>query len=239
MKKIIFMSLLTLVCVALTGCSSCHSDKAKQETKDVVYHDYNGVVQDFTAGVSQIQALHRQKMYGLLQDLNAKGYDTPFGYQWRNSRVVFNDTVTSANIDEVKVVAVNDVFYYWIENGDRRGPWVQYINDHVALGSQVPEPINDIWIEDDNLSETPIKLTAEDALQRLKEVNCPIPPAQSMTLRLPIGPCACNAQWVIGDVYDVLFIDAVTGDVSNWNPAFNPQKDAKGGDFGKPLGEWP
>jgi hypothetical protein len=31
----------------------------------------------------------------------------------------------------------------------------------------------------------------------------------------------------------------VTGEVSNWNPAFNPNNKAKGGDFGKPLGEWP
>lgn len=231
MKKFIFMSLLTLVCVALTGCSSCHSDKAKQETKDVVYHDYDGVVQDFTAGVSHIQALHRQTMYQLAQQGKPVN-----GYQWRNSRVIFNDTLTFDNIDDLHITDINDVFYYWDKD---KGPQVQYINVNVKRGTQIPWPINDVWIEDDNLSETPIKLTAEDALQRLKEVNCPIPPAKSMTLRLPIGPCACNAQWVIGDVNDVLFIDAVTGEVSNWNPAFNPQKDAKGGDFGKPLGEWP
>ena len=60
-----------------------------------------------------------------------------------------------------------------------------------------------------------------------------------MSLRLPVGPVACNAQWVIGDVYDVIFVDAVTGEISDVNPAFKPDNKEGGGDTGEPLGEWP
>lgn len=227
-KSILFGLLLAIACMMTTGCSSCQSEKQKQDecVTTALYHDYDGVVQDFTVGVSQVQALHRQTMFALIDGGE---------YEWRNSRVIFNDTVTAENIDELHVTDINDVFYYWNE----QGPWVQFINTNVKNGTQLPWPINDVWIEDDNLSDQVIKLSAEDALQRLKEVNCPIPPAKSMSLRLPVGPCECNPQWVLGDIYDVIFIDAVTGEVTNWNPAFNPKKGVKGGDFGKPLGEWP
>lgn len=206
------MSLLTLVCVALTGCSSCHSDKAKQETKDVVCHDYDGVVQDFTAGVSHIQALHRQTMYQLAQQGNPVS-----GYQWRNSRIIFNDTLTFDNIDNLHITDINDVFYYWDKD---KGPQVQYVNVNVKRGTQIPWPITDIWIEDDDLSDQPINLSCEEAIMRLKEYNGILPKSYYITLRLPVGPKKCNPQWTFGDQYTVLFIDAVTGEIRDSDPAF-------------------
>jgi len=231
MKKfLLFGFLLAIVSIIATGCNSCKSenkqDAPTEEQVVINSADYDGVVTDFTAGVSHIQALHRQTMFNLIDG-------EPF--QWRNSKVLFNDSITLENIDELKVVEVTDVFFYW----NNEGPHVQFIASNVKKGTLIPPVIYDVWIEDADLSDKEIKLTCEDVLQRLKEWNGVIPPGVSMTLRYPVGPCECNAQWVIGDVYDVIFVDAVTGDISNWDPAFNPHNKAKGGDFGKPLGEWP
>lgn len=224
-KNFIFGLLLAIAGIMTTGCSSCQSENPKQES---LYHDYDGVVQDFTAGTAHIQALHRQTMASLTGGKE---------YQWRNSRVILNDTVTMENIDDLHVVAVNDVFFYW---DSQKGPMVQYINSHVKYGVQVPYPINDVWIEDADMSDQPIKLSAEEALMRLKEWNGVLPKdCDFIILRLPVGPNDCNVQWVFGDVYDVLFIDAVTGEIRDYDPSFNPNKKPKGGDFGKPLGEWP
>lgn len=231
MKKfLLFGFLLAIVSIMATGCNSCKSEN-KQDAppeEQVVINgaDYDGVVADFTAGVSHIQALHRQTMFNLIDG-------EP--YQWRNSKVLFNDSINYENIDELKVVEVTDVFFYW----NNEGPHVQFIASNVKNGTIIPPTIQDVWIEDADLSDKEIKLTCEDVLRRLKEWNGLIPPAICMTLRYPVGPCECNAQWVIGDVYDVIFVDAVTGDISNWDPAFNPNNKPKGGDFGKPLGEWP
>ena len=227
MKKII----LFLAAIAMVGLTACESCKSNNEQK-LGATDYDGVVQDFTAGVAHIQALHRQTMFGLVQN----GKSVTGGYEWRNSNVLFNDSIKMETIDDLHVTNVTDVFYYW---NKEKGPQVQYITTDVKKGTLIPPAINDVWIEDADMSEKEIKLNAEDVLKRLKEWNGIIPPANGRSLRYPVGPCECNAQWVIGDVYDVIFIDAVTGEISNWNPAFNPTKGVKGGDFGKPLGEWP
>lgn len=221
MKKSIILSLLlAIVSIMATGCTSCQSENTKQET---VYHDYDGVVQDFTAGVSHIQALHRQKMYNIIQFLKEQGHEIALNnYQWRNSLVILNDTVTAENIDDLHIVSIRDVFYYW---SNKFGPQVQYITDHVVYGTQIPYPISDVWIEDKDMSDAPIKLSAEDALNRLKEWNGILPKdCNFLTLRLPVGPKDCNPQWVFGDVFDVLFIDAVTGEIRTWNPAFSEPK---------------
>lgn len=217
MKRFLFCALAAVLLGAMAGamssCKGCKKGGQVQAAPELpavtsVYHDYDGVVQDFTTGVSQIQALHRQTMFSTLDVKD---------FQWRNSRVVFNEAVTLENIDEVKIVAVNDVFFYWNE----RGPWVQYINSHVMNGVQIPWPINDVWIEDADMSNQPIKLSAEQALARLKEWNGILPKGcNSLTLRLPVGPKDCNLQWVFGDAYDVVFVDAVTGEVRDWDPAF-------------------
>ena len=39
-------------------------------------------------------------------------------------------------------------------------------------------------------------------------------------LRQPLGPKECNPQWVIGNIMQVIFVDAVTGEISDWCPAF-------------------
>lgn len=217
MKKIL-LGLLAVMMLAtaavFTGCNGCKSETKSGggEAAAVVYHDYDGVVQDFTAGVTNIQAMHRQTMYSL-----AGGKE----YQWRNSRVILNDTVTMENIDDLHVVAVNDVFFYW---DSQKGPMVQYINSHVKYGVQIPYPINDVWIEDADMSEQPIKISAEQALMRLKEYNGILPKdCDFIILRLPVGPKDCNPQWTFGDVDDVLFIDAVTGEIRDYDPAF-PQE---------------
>lgn len=219
-KSIILGLLLAIVSIMATGCTFCQSENTKQET---VYHDYDGVVQDFTAGVSHIQALHRQKMYNIIQFLKEQGHEIALNnYQWRNSLVILNDTVTAENIDDLHIVSIRDVFYYW---SNKFGPQVQYITDHVVYGTQIPYPISDVWIEDRDMSNAPIKLSAEEALTRLKEWNGILPKdCNFIILRLPVGPKDCNPQWVFGDVFDVLFIDAVTGEIRTWNPAFSEPK---------------
>lgn len=224
MKKFILMGfLLAIVSIVATGCSSCQSEKQKQgtETEQVTgYHaDYDGVVQDFTAGVDNIVALHRQTAFSLIGGKK---------YEWRNLQVMFNDKITSETLEDLHIVDITSVFYYW-----DNGPWVQNITSNVKEGTLIPARIPGVWVEDNDMSDVKIKLWPEDVIKRLKEWNGIVPPANAMILRLPVGPRRCNAQWVIGNIGKVIFIDAVTGDITDWCPAF-PNPNVNG-----PLGEWP
>ena len=126
--------MLAIVSIMATGCSSCQSENNEQEQVVTSGSDYDGVVQDFTAGVCHIQALHRQTMFELI-----KGEQ----YEWRNSRVLFNDSITFGNIDSLKVVEVTDVFYYWNASD---GPCVQFIASNVEKGTLIPHVIHDVWV---------------------------------------------------------------------------------------------
>lgn len=225
MKKLFIFLTLVLVSIIVTGCSSCHSENEKQETekkseKAMVQADYDGVVQDFTAGVANIVSLHRQTMFRLIGGKQ---------YEWRNLKVVFNENITAETLDDLHIIDVTDVFCYWND----KGPWVQYISSNITKGTIIPAPIHDVWIEDSDMSNVEIKLWPEDVLQRLKEWNGIIPPSKGMILRLPVGPRRCNAQWVLGSMGQPLFVDAITGEITDWCPAF-PNPSVNG-----PLGEWP
>lgn len=222
MKKTILLGfLLAIVSIMATGCS-CQSENKKQEAPEqgqvVTAADYDGVIQDFTAGVANITALHRQTMFTLY------GGES---YAWYETRVLFNDSITWQNIDDLHVVDVTNIFQLFAP------PRCQYVSSNVAKGTIVPPAIPDLWIEDVDMSQAEIKLWPGDVLARLKQWDGVLPPAVGMTLRIPLGPRRCNAQWVIGNIMQVIFVDAVTGEITNWCPAF-PIPNVAG-----PLGEWP
>lgn len=211
MKTTIIMCLLlAVVSIMATGCSSCQSGNEKQDKQETAYHDYDGVTEGFTAGAEHIQALHRETMTATLGIKD---------YEWRNSRVLFDDDITLENIDALHVTDVNDVFFY-----HDNGPWVQYINSSAKNGTQIPWPIQDVWIEDMDMSDDGIRLTVDDALQRLKEWNGTLPPGcKSIVLRHPLGPVPCNPQYVLGTVCVPVFIDAMTGDITDRDPSYFPK----------------
>lgn len=219
MKKNVFLSVLMAIVIGMTAgaVSSCSGCKGEPE-KALLSYDYDGVAQDFTAGVDHIVALHKQTVYNIY-----KGEQ----YAWYETRVLFNDSIKDGNIDDLKVTDVTDIFQLF---GPAR---CQYVSTNVEKGTIIPKPIPDIWIEDCDMSEAEIKLWPEDVLEKLKAWDGIIPPAVGMTLRIPLGPRRCNAQWVIGNIMQVIFVDAVTGDITDWCPAF-PIPGVQG-----PLGEWP
>ncbi len=220
MRKILFCMLTVIAVGMLTSCNGCGSKSAESaDVTPTAANDYDGVVQDFTAGVDHIIALHKQTMFNL-----ANGQE----FQWRNLQVAFNDSIKAETLDCLHITDITDVFFYWSE-----GSWVQYISTNVKKGTIIPDRIRDVWIEDSDMSEVEIRLMPEDVLNRLKEWNGVIPSSWGMVLRLPVGPRNCNAQWVVGNARSPLFIDAVTGEITEWNPAF-PIPNVNG-----PLGEWP
>jgi hypothetical protein len=87
-------------------------------------------------------------------------------------------------------------------------------------------------MEDSPLDKEPVKVTFAEALEKLNQVNFPKPHSRYCVLRKEVGPKDANVQYIFGNSHAQLYVDAVTGEVTDHNPVF-------GGDLGKPLGEWP
>jgi hypothetical protein len=120
-----------------------------------------------------------------------------------------------------------------IERGNGYDTYVykfQHFNDGKVLTDSVPG----FWVENWPLEDKAIKLKYVEAWDKIQQVNFPKPHSKHVTLRNPIGPITINTQWIFGNVKEQIWVDAVTGECKNSNPAFPEEKG-----FKMPLGEWP
>ena len=75
------------------------------------------------------------------------------------------------------------------------------------------------WVEDNPLNNDSI-ISFKEAFDKLMAVNLPKPHSQQVVLRKEVGPVKCNPQYIFGNKKSQIYVDAVTGEVSDKNPAF-------------------
>ena len=220
MKKFSFFGLLLAIAgMMTTGCTGCQSENKEQPK--VTAADYDGVASE-NLNAEHVIAMQRQNMYNL-----AKGKD----FRWFETTIELADFIDSEN-QEGAINEITSVFQTIEESETGADTWVQYIATSAAKGTMIPNPIHSFWMEDSPLDKEPIKITFAEALQKLNEVNFPKPHSRYCVLRKEVGPKDANVQYIFGNSRAQLYVDAVTGEVTDHNPVF-------GGDLGMPLGEWP
>ena len=158
-----------------------------------------------------------------LDYMTAKYGDKDF--RWYESLVLLEDFLDSDA--DMKVAELVNV-YQVAEGGDTHVYKIQ----HLPGSEAVVDSIKGFWIEDFPMNYDEIKLSYDDAFAAFNAVNFPRPHSKHICLRKPIGPQACNSQYVFGNIQSQVWIDAVTGEAKNSNPAFPDG-------FKMPLGEWP
>jgi hypothetical protein len=126
-----------------------------------------------------------------------------------------------------------NIFQKVIERGNGYDTYV-YKFQHFNDGTVLTDSIAGFWIENWPLEDKAIKLKYTEAWDKVMAVNFPKPHSKHVTLRNPVGPVVINTQWIFGNIKEQIWVDAVTGECKNSNPAF---PEAKG--FKMPLGEWP
>lgn len=227
MKKcFLFGFLLAIVSIMATGCNSCKSENKQEDVPvgDVVINvgnDYDGDLGGKLVA-EHVISTQRETMFSL-----AQGKD----YKWFETTIELADWLDAEGQDGT-IAEVTSLFQTIVEEGKCVDTWVQYIATSATKGTMIPQPIHSFVVGDCPLNDTPIKLTFDEALERVMEANCPKPHSRFCVLRKELGPKIVNAQYVFGNLSSQLYVDAVTGVVTDENPAFD-------GDFGKPLGEWP
>ena len=136
----------------------------------------------------------------------------------------------NATSDPVMIV---NVFQKVIERGNGYDTYV-YKFQHFNDGTVLTDSIQGFWIENWPMEDKEIKLKYVEAWDKMLAVNFQKPHSKHVTLRNPIGPVAINTQWIFGNIKEQIWVDAVTGECKNSNPAFPEEKG-----FKMPLGEWP
>ena len=206
--------------MSLTSCNKCTNETSTDQT-DVESVDDSQVVE---LNPEHLIALDRQAMY------NKVGGD----YRWYETCMRLENFLDEDN--DGTLAEVVNVFQAIIQRGEGFDTKV-YKFQHFADGTYAEDSVIGFWIEDFPMNEEAIKVTYKEAYDNLMAVNMPKPHSRYVTLRKQVGPVEANPQYIFGNLHETVFVDAVTGEVFDYNPAFGKPEDGKG--FKMPLGEWP
>jgi hypothetical protein len=210
-------NLFVLVCsLAIISCAGCKGNQESQEQETQAT-----AVAPLT--VEQAISMDREFMY-----LNhAKDY------RWFETDLVLNDWFDSEDCDG-SVESVLNVFQTVIQCSETTYDTMVYKITH-EKGESLVDSVHGFYVEAVILNEEDIKLTYKEAYEVTTKVNLPKPHSKHCTLYKPVGPVDCNPQYVFGNTKQQIWVDAVTGEATDSNPAFKGYESS----FGKPLGEWP
>jgi hypothetical protein len=139
----------------------------------------------------------------------------------------FELTNTVDSLDSFSVSTIQSI--YQVVDTTTSTPTVfvaNYSFDSAAVSWKVLEGA--FWTEDVDLRSKDVKLSPEDAFEVLLKSNVVKPHSRFMVLRCPLGPVACEAQYIFGNTDSgIVYVNAKTGKVTTTDPAFFPDSVAK------------
>ena len=150
-------------------------------------------------------------------------------YVWYESTIVFANFLDEENDGEIK--SITDVFEAVSVQEEGAYDTEIVFSTHAKDTSGI-ETRRGVWFGDFALFEGDIQLTFKEAFERFYESNYPKPHSQYCVLRKEVGPNVSNPQYIFGNATYCIYVDAVTGDVSDKSPAYD------GTDIEKPVTIW-
>lgn len=209
MKKFFVILASLLLMIGVSSCSSCSSD---------VVGGNDNLREPAT--VENLISLDRQSMYSNYAE----------DYRWYETGIQLTNYLDEENDGSYDLVV--NVFQAVEERESGSFDTFVVKFQHVD-GETFEEAVHGFWIEDFPLNDEAIVVTYKEAYDKIMAVNLPKPHTRQVVLRKMIGPKPCNPQWIFGNLNTQIYVDATTGEVRDYNPAF------EGLNLGTPLGEWP
>ena len=154
-----------------------------------------------------------------LVKLDREYMDTTYGeYTWFETCIELEELLNGENASN-EIKGVSSVFQ--VMDSTETGIRTKVIScAHVADTSSV-EVKEGFWVEDLPLNSETISVTFEQAFEKVMQANYPKPESRQVVLRKQLGPVSCNPQYIFGNKKYQLYVDTVTGEVTDKNPAFN------------------
>lgn len=216
MKKI--FGFIALLC-AVIGFTSCNP---KNKKNDCVIDENKKEVANLVP--ENLISMDRQDMF-----MNHSN-----DYRWFETCMKLENFLDEEN--DGKLAEVVNVFQAIEQRSETSFDTKVFKYQHFSDGVNVCDSVIGFWIEDYPLEEETIKISYKEAYDKLMATNMPKPHSRYVTLRKQVGPKDANPQYIFGNLRECIFVDAITGEVRDYNPAF---EDGNGGGFKMPLGEWP
>ena len=139
-------------------------------------------------------------------------------YRWYETCILLKEYLDS-NEASNEITGISNVFQvYRVEDECIDTDVVMYT--HTA-DTAIVDVKHGFWVDDFPLNEELIKVTFEEAYQKVMEVNYEKPHSRQCVIRKPIGPINCNPQYIFGNIHSQIYVDATNGNVTDKNPAFN------------------
>ena len=232
MKKFILFALLSVLLTSTgMGLSSCDPKNKKQTEQkgiahsDTIASDIDGVLPEpAPLVVENLISTDRQDIYLHVQE----------DYKWFVTDIVLEDWLDSDSQDGT-IASVTNIFQTVRDKGQGKDVYVWFYT-HDSAGRYGSYPVEGMWMECFELNDEAIKLRFTDAYDRMMQANYKKPHSKCCVIRKPVGRYACNPQYIFGNKFSQIYVDATTGAVTDKDPAFfGSGKPYLGG----PLGEWP
>lgn len=137
-------------------------------------------------------------------------------YRWFESCILLKNYLDEEN--DGAISEISNVFQVVKEFGKSADVFVVFATH--TPDSTSYEVKDGFWVEDYNMSNEEIKISFKEAYDKIMAVNYPKPHSKHCVLRKQVGPVECNPQYIFGNQTAQLYVDAVTGDVTDKNPAF-------------------
>lgn len=196
---------MAIVCgMAFVSCTGC-ADK-KVVGNDSITND--STVVDSVNYVENAIAMDKENMY------LTYGKD----YKWFETCVVLNEYLDSENTND-SVVGISNIFQILEEKSSKSFDVHVIMYTHVGDSTQV-DVKHGFWVEDKPMNNDSIKVTFKEAYAKMMTANLPKPHSRQCVLRKEVGSKECNPQYIFGNSEAQIYVDAVTGNVTDMNPAF-------------------
>ena len=143
-------------------------------------------------------------------------------YSWFETVVNYKDFLDEEN--DGSIVTVTSVFQTVTPIDSASFDVKVFVYNH-ADGKDTTEVNEGPWVEDCVLNNEQITLTFKDAFNKLMEANIVKPHSKVCVLRKAVGPKEANVQYIFGNEDGAVFVDAVTGDVTDVDPFFTETKE--------------
>lgn len=199
------MKKLFIVLMIVLGFTSCKCSSDNQ-------NDVNPIEPVAELIVENTISMDKQSVY-----LN-HGKD----YRWFETGVVLKNWLDEENDGSIEMIV--NVFQVVDYIDSTSFDTYVYKYQHTQDGT-FENSVHGFWIEDSPLNEEVIKISFKDAYEKVQSVNYPKPHSRQVVLRKEVGPIDAHPQWIFGNSNAQLYVDAVTGEVRDYNPVF--PKDTK------------